>query len=389
MPAVGSSSSSSRGSVASARAISSRRWSPYGRFLASSSSLSPRPTKASSSRARSRARASSATTARRPKHGAGHARHSRQCSPTSTFSSTVMFWKSRIDWKVRAMPRSTIALGRSPTRLAPSKVMLAAVRPDQAGHHVEEGGLAGAVRADQPDDGARAGSTRSTSLTAIRPPKRLVDAAHLENGRASRAARRGGHALAQPAGMASTRGGRRRLDGAPRSSTSGRPRGRTRRPARPSGRSSITSDQPEAEEEPAPEREVDARRAAARRCVRPIQRTKKVICASRTRSKSVISIAAQDHALEAARAAEHDHAQQHDRDVELEGAGRDGLELGRVDGAGEAREGRAEREGQELGRDRVDAGAVGGRLVLADRHPGPAQARVAQPVHGPDATARR
>src|SRR5258707_845631 len=34
MPAVGSSSSSSVGSVASARATSSRRWSPYGRFPA-------------------------------------------------------------------------------------------------------------------------------------------------------------------------------------------------------------------------------------------------------------------------------------------------------------------------------------------------------------------
>ena len=34
MPAAGSSSSSTFGSVASARAISSRRWSPYGRLPA-------------------------------------------------------------------------------------------------------------------------------------------------------------------------------------------------------------------------------------------------------------------------------------------------------------------------------------------------------------------
>ena len=44
-----------------------------------------------------------------------------------------MCGKSRIDWKVRAMPRATIALGRRPTRLAPSKAISAAVGPEEAG----------------------------------------------------------------------------------------------------------------------------------------------------------------------------------------------------------------------------------------------------------------
>ena len=35
------------------------------------------------------------------------------CMPTSTFSSTVMFWKSRMFWKVRPMPACTMSFGRA------------------------------------------------------------------------------------------------------------------------------------------------------------------------------------------------------------------------------------------------------------------------------------
>ena len=42
-----------------------------------------------------------------------------------------------------------------------------------AGEHVEERRLAGAVRADQADDRRRAGTVKSTSLTATRPPNSL------------------------------------------------------------------------------------------------------------------------------------------------------------------------------------------------------------------------
>src|SRR5256885_4149869 len=60
-------------------------------------------------------------------------------------------------------------------------------------------------------------------------------------------------------------------------------------------------------------------------------------------------------------------SEQHDRHLELEGARRDGLQLGGVDRTREARERGAEGERQQLRRDGIDAGAVGGRLVLADR----------------------
>ena len=33
----------------------------------------------------------------------------RECIPTSTFSSAVMFWKSRMFWNVRPMPRAVMA----------------------------------------------------------------------------------------------------------------------------------------------------------------------------------------------------------------------------------------------------------------------------------------
>src|SRR5204862_147942 len=54
IPAVGSSSKSSFGSVASARATSRRRWSPYGRFLAASPAFCRSPVNCRSSSPRSR-----------------------------------------------------------------------------------------------------------------------------------------------------------------------------------------------------------------------------------------------------------------------------------------------------------------------------------------------
>ena len=66
MPAVGSSSSSSRGLLASARATSSRRWSPYGSLTARLSPLPLRPTKSSSRCASSWAASLLASLGRRP-----------------------------------------------------------------------------------------------------------------------------------------------------------------------------------------------------------------------------------------------------------------------------------------------------------------------------------
>src|SRR5262249_61144753 len=49
-----------------------------------------------------------------------------------------------------------------------------------------------------------------------------------------------------------------------------------------------------------------------------------------------------------------------------------------------AGEGGAQREGEELGLDGVDPGAVRRRLILSDGHPRPAEARVPHAIHGPE-----
>ena len=46
---------------------------------------------------------------------------SRTCMPTSTFSSAVMFWNSRMFWKVRPMPRCVNVCGGFPVRSSPAK----------------------------------------------------------------------------------------------------------------------------------------------------------------------------------------------------------------------------------------------------------------------------
>ena len=45
---------------------------------------------------------------------------SRTCMPTRTFSSAVMFWKRRMFWKVRPMPRCVNACGGFPVRSSPA-----------------------------------------------------------------------------------------------------------------------------------------------------------------------------------------------------------------------------------------------------------------------------
>ena len=127
IPAVGSSRSSSFGSVASARATSSRRWSPYGRFRASWSSRPRRLEKASSSRARLRAAASSRRIPGVRMIERTMPPFSRQCMPTRTFSSAVMCWKRRMFWNVRPIPSSVIACGGLPVTSVPANTIRPAV----------------------------------------------------------------------------------------------------------------------------------------------------------------------------------------------------------------------------------------------------------------------
>src|SRR5882724_4798968 len=104
-PPIGSSRSRSPGSVASARAISSRFCSPRVRSAASEPSLSCNPT-------RSRIWAASVSARRRAASWLKAAR--------VTFSRTESLGKGLTTWKVLAMPRRVMAWGRSPTTLRPS-----------------------------------------------------------------------------------------------------------------------------------------------------------------------------------------------------------------------------------------------------------------------------
>src|SRR5215212_9551195 len=87
---------------------------------------------------------------------------------------------------------------------------------------------------------------------------------------------------------------------------------------------------------------------------------------------------AEDHAVDVPHAAEDDHAQHQDRDVEREGVGEDVLYEGAVERTRDTPEDRPQGVGPELRRHRVDAHRRGGGLVLAHRDPGPSQPGVPQ-----------
>ena len=136
-PAMASSSSSTFGSVASARAISSRLRPgvPSERAGASASRLMP----TRSSTARALVSASVRCEVRRN-------------APIITFSSTVMPSKVCGTWKVRARPRCARASGVMVGDIVAFEQHLARGRDEIAGQAVEEGGLAGAVRADEAEN---------------------------------------------------------------------------------------------------------------------------------------------------------------------------------------------------------------------------------------------
>ena len=126
---------------------------------ARSSALSARPIQASSSRARRRAAA-------RPRPDA--------TQPTSTFSATVRPRNRRTAWKVRATPRWPKRCRARPRAVGAADADPARLRPLEAAQDIDQGRLAGAVRADQAR-GSRGGrSVSATSSTAVTPPKRTV-----------------------------------------------------------------------------------------------------------------------------------------------------------------------------------------------------------------------
>ena len=74
--------------------------------------------------------------------------------PSMRLSSTVRPPNSAMFWNVRATPSAAISLGRLARDVAALEHDAAGVRPVEAGDHVEQRGLAGAVRADDGHDAA-------------------------------------------------------------------------------------------------------------------------------------------------------------------------------------------------------------------------------------------
>ena len=149
-PAAGSSSSSTAGSVTSARAMPTRRDTPWGREDGRSSSTSPRPNSSTSS-------STSGVAARRP----GRTRSTRyrqadwSSAATSRLSRTVSSSNSSTACHERTIPARARRSTDHPSMGAPSKL----TEPDrgrrEAGDDVEQRRLPGAVRSDEPDHLAR------------------------------------------------------------------------------------------------------------------------------------------------------------------------------------------------------------------------------------------
>src|SRR5262245_22018532 len=116
MPAIGSSSSSMRGPVASAIAISSWRCSPWLRLAQRSSARCARPTCASTARAGSRN--SGSVRALRQKRNECPAC---ACTASATLSSVVKSRKSDVIWNERASPSALRSCTGSAVMSRPSK----------------------------------------------------------------------------------------------------------------------------------------------------------------------------------------------------------------------------------------------------------------------------
>ena len=89
---------------------------------------------------------------------------------------------------------------------------------------------------------------------------------------------------------------------------------------------------------------------------------------------------AQHHARDVADAAQHHHGHDHHALLQREALGRDEALEGGEHHARHTAEGGAHAEGQQLEVAGVDAHGLGGDLVLADGHPGAADAALFQPV---------
>ena len=143
MPAIGSSSSSMRGRVASAMAISSWRCSPWLMLETSTSSRPARPTRASTSRAGSRNAASLRASRQKLERMAGVRLHRER-----HVVERGEIVEQRGDLERAREPELAAPVDRQRGDVVAGEADAAGVRRDLAGELADQRGLAGAVRAD-------------------------------------------------------------------------------------------------------------------------------------------------------------------------------------------------------------------------------------------------
>src|SRR5437763_5108572 len=168
MPAIGSSSSRSRGGVASAMAISSARFSPCDKAPAGSPARRSRPTSANAANPGSRSRGSCRAGFQKRKLCPDRA-----CAASAILSSAVNSRKIEVIWNERAIPSMARRAGPSRDMSVPAKRIVPASgrsSPESSAIRVVWPAPFGPITAS-----SSPGSTESeTSLVAVRPPKRLV-----------------------------------------------------------------------------------------------------------------------------------------------------------------------------------------------------------------------
>ena len=149
-PEAGSSSRISRGSIASARPISTTLRIPWGRPAIVRSRCGWRSRRSMTRSTASRCAISSSRTEGVNRSCA--AMEARRCTwrPTSRFWSTVERSKSSVFWKVRAMPRPAMPEAESLQETLPVEADPAGHRIVEARDEIEQRRLSGAVG---PDDG--------------------------------------------------------------------------------------------------------------------------------------------------------------------------------------------------------------------------------------------
>lgn len=121
IPATGSSSRSSRGSMHSARASSTRFCTPYGSSPTGMDSASPTPANSAISATRAPCRTASCLAAGSRSPAETKPARVRRCRPSMRLSRTVRWGDRAMFWNVRATPSAATWCGRSDVSSAPPK----------------------------------------------------------------------------------------------------------------------------------------------------------------------------------------------------------------------------------------------------------------------------